>query len=445
MVRLWRDTDPPTSPGLRRSPWLASKRLPGPQDRALYRSFDFALRVGDVLLARGAAISDVEASVLTAATAMGLERAEADVTFTAITLSVRPDPAAPPVTAVRVVRVRADDHARLTLTHQLLLDLTQGKATREDALERLAAIEDQPPPYPRWLITLAWGVLAAAVVLLLGGGLLGAAVAFATGCLLDRIGRVLGRRAVPTFFLNVIGGTLATVVAVALVALGAPLAPSLVVSGGIIVLLPGVLLVTSMQDALTGFLVTGAARAFEVAILVAGIVAGVAIGLDIGQRFDVDMSVVFRGQPYEDLVLRAASGALAAAAVAFAAYTPRRLVPSAALAGAAGVITAAVTESVTDSAQAAVAVAGAVVGGLGYVLAQRQGALPLSLVVPGITPLLPGLQIYTSLLLLTDGRTNEGIVSLLDAVFRALALAAAVLLAETISRSVNTELIMAKR
>ncbi len=437
MVRLWRDTDPPTSPGLRRSPWATNKRLPGPQDRELYRSFDFSLRVGDMLLTRGAAVSDVEASVLAAATAMGLERAEADVTFTAITLSVRPDPEAPPVTAVRVVRARADDHARLTDAHGLLLDLTQGKVTREEAFERLTAIERQPRPYPRWFVTLARGVLAAAIVVLLGGGVLGATVAFATGCVLDRIGRVLAHRAVPTFFLNVIGGTLATVVAVALVALGAPISPALVVSGGIIVLLPGVLLVTSMQDALTGFLVTGAARAFEAMILVAGIVAGVAIGLDIGNRFDVDLSVVFRAQPYEELALRTAAAAVAAAAVAVGAYTPRRLVPSAALAGATGVVTAAIVETITDSAQAAVAVAGAAVGALGYVLAQRQRALPLSLVVPGITPLLPGLQIYTSLLLLTDGRTNEGIVSFLDAAFRALAVASAVLLAETISRSIS--------
>ena len=51
-------------------------------------------------------------------------------------------------------------------------------------------------------------------------------------------------------------------------------------------------------------------------------------------------------------------------------------------------------------------------------------------VVPGIMPLLPGLVIYRGSLLLTSGDTVEGLVVLLEAAVRMLALAAGALLGE---------------
>ncbi len=139
--RVWADEDPPTLihgvPPL--DLWDVQRPLPAPADVEQQRSFDFAHRVGAVMLARGASMDDVEASIRAAALAMGLPSPEVDVTFTSIVVSVRPDPSQPPLTSVSVVRQRSDDHSRLADTHQLLIALASGSLNRAQAFERLAA------------------------------------------------------------------------------------------------------------------------------------------------------------------------------------------------------------------------------------------------------------------------------------------------------------------
>jgi uncharacterized membrane protein YjjP (DUF1212 family) len=80
------------------------------------------LRLGDLLVASGAATSDVEASVMAAASALGVPRTEVDVTFNAVTIMLFRDDG-PPVTQVRVVRQRSANYARLVAIHSLVVDL----------------------------------------------------------------------------------------------------------------------------------------------------------------------------------------------------------------------------------------------------------------------------------------------------------------------------------
>ncbi|MGA7690225.1 MAG: threonine/serine exporter family protein [Jiangellales bacterium] len=61
---------------------------------------------------------------------------------------------------------------------------------------------------------------------------------------------------------------------------------------------------------------------------------------------------------------------------------------------------------------------------------QRWRTLSLVFLVPGILPLLLGLVLYRASLLLAAGETTGGVVVLLDAAVRMLALAAGVLLGE---------------
>ncbi len=83
-----------------------------------------------------------------------------------------------------------------------------------------------------------------------------------------------------------------------------------------------------------------------------------------------------------------------------------------------------------DSTTFATGVAAVVVGVVAGAMATRWRTLALVFVVPGIMPLLPGLVIYRGSLLLTSGDTVEGLVVLLEAGVRMLALAAGALLGE---------------
>ncbi|MDJ0114592.1 threonine/serine exporter family protein, partial [Rhodococcus erythropolis] len=79
----------------------------------------------------------------------------------------------------------------------------------------------------------------------------------------------------------VVGGLIAAAPAATLYTfqdqLGISIRPSLVIAAGVVVLLSGLSLVGSVQDAIMGAPITAVARFFEVVMMTGGIIAGVAI------------------------------------------------------------------------------------------------------------------------------------------------------------------------
>jgi uncharacterized membrane protein YjjP (DUF1212 family) len=110
-------------------------------------------------------------------------------------------------------------------------------------------------------LTTGWAGLAAAVALLLGGPPVIWTTAFVVTACIDRLGRLLGRWGVAPFFLQMVGGLVATVSTLGLFAVGAlPPAtePSLVIAASITVLLSGLSVMSAVQDAISGHPVTAA-------------------------------------------------------------------------------------------------------------------------------------------------------------------------------------------
>jgi len=399
------------SGGIRRASGLALPlpkpvRLPEPEEREAYRILSFGVRIGASLLSCGAGTADVEATMLAAVHACGLRECEVDVTFTSISVSyVRGDDLAP-VTSMRVVRRRALDYTRLTEVANLVEDLVQGRLNRADAMARLDRSDSAPHPYPRWRVSIATASLAAAIVVLLGG------------------------TAVPA---------LATAIAVFLFSVNVPVAPSLVVSAGIILLLPGVILVGSVQDAISGFLVTATARALEVLLLVAGIISGVALGLYLAVRLDAQVQILDAAVPLRLLPVAVAAAVSGSICFAYSNYAPRRALLSAGLAGGLGYLLANLLERAGFPDPLSAGVAAVVVGFGSYALAGRQRIPPLILVVPGITPLLPGLTLYRAMFQLTAGEPFTGLLTALEATSIGVALAAGVIFGELIAQPVRRE------
>jgi uncharacterized membrane protein YjjP (DUF1212 family) len=215
---------------------------PVPAEEA-HRALDLALRAGEVLLSCGAGAADVVATCVAITEACGLSRVECDITFTSLSISWQPAVEVAPVTAMRLVRVRALDYTRVTGVPDLVQDLVDGRTTRAEAEERLRAVVRARHPYRRPVVTGARAALAAAVAVLLGAGAVVTAVAFAATVVVDLVTTRMARNGVPLFYQNVVGGLVATAAALLLVAAGVGALPGLVVAGGIVLLLPGVTLV----------------------------------------------------------------------------------------------------------------------------------------------------------------------------------------------------------
>jgi uncharacterized membrane protein YjjB (DUF3815 family) len=250
--------------------------------------------------------------------------------------------------------------------------------------------------------------------------------------------RLLDRRGLPLFFQQVVGAALATGVAVVLVAWDVDVRSSLVVAAGIVVLLAGLSLVGAAEDAISGFPVTAAARAFEVVTLTAGIVVGIAGVLDLAQRAQLPLDVVHSSSSGAPFGVGLAASAGIAGFWALACHARPRAIGLAAAAGALAWSTFWAASWVGSGPVVASGIAAVAIGFCGELLTERLRIPPLLVAVCGIVPLLPGLAIYQGLFaIVVDADIQGGLGALVGAAAVGLALASGVTLGEYLGRPVR--------
>ena len=408
--------------------------------RNVPRILDLSLRIGELLLASGEAAEDVEAAMLGIVHAYRLDHCEPQVTFTLIGISHQPSLVEPPVTADRVVRRRTSDYTRLAAVYKLVADITGEKVTVNDAYRRLAEIRRNRHPYPAWLLSLTTGLLAGAATFLVGGRVdakawLVFASAFVAAVLGDRLASLIARRGLPEFYQFVIAAMPAAISGIVLSFNDLGLRGSVVITGGLFALLPGRAMVAAVQDGLTGFYITAAARLLEVIYLVAGIVIGVMLILYLGVGFEAklnpDETLVGISSPPVQLV----AAMVLTLAFAMLLQTDRRNLPLVVLnsvVGWSGYGVLAYNAGVSPIV--ATGVAAGLVGLSGQLMARYRYASALPYVTAAIGPLMPGSAIYLGMLSFAQGHSSAGLVSISRAAALALALAIGVNLGGEIAR-----------
>jgi uncharacterized membrane protein YjjP (DUF1212 family) len=404
-----------------------------------YKTLDLSLRVGELLLSSGAGAADVAAQMLNVAHACGLRRVTADVTFTQLAMSHQAQYDQPSLIQLRQVRHRVIDYGDLTLVDHLIRELVNGDIDRDEASSRLARIVSSGHPLPRWSVTLGYGTMGSGVGLMLGGDWVVTIVAFVAAVGIDLTQRQLTRRRLPTFYQQVAGGLLATLLAAGVAATDLAADPSQVVTASIILLLAGVNFMGAIQDALTGFPLTAGARILEAILATAGVIAGVSGGLSLARALGVEFGHLDPGAlALSDLPLMALGGGVTAAAYAFSSYTPyRALLPIALIAAAATSVYHLVYEQALGIAWASSAGA-LLVGLVSYSVAGRVRVPALIVVVSAIVPMLPGLSIYRGLSLLAEGGAG-GLLSMVNAGAIAIALSSGVFLGEYVAQPLKRE------
>lgn len=411
--------------------------------REIHLTLDLCLRVGELLLSSGAGAADVTATMGAVAHHLGLRQVDIDVTFTALSMNYQRTFDEPPTLMMRHVRWRTIDYEDLTSVDHLVRDILDDQADLYLARSRMATIVSMGHAFPRWGVTLAWGVMSAAVGLFLGGGLVVAVVAAVSAVAIDRVQLLMTRRRLPFFYLQVAGGAIASLIAAAVAATPIEVDPSLVVTANIIMLLSGVGLMGAVQDALTGFYITSGARLIEAMMATAGIIAGVGVGLSVASAAGAPLGLLVPGRSGDlsDLPLMVGGAAVAAAAFSVACYAPwRSLLPTAVITAVAALIVETVEGNGLGRTVASAAAA-LFIGLVAYAVAGRVRVPPLIVAVPAIVPFLPGLSIYRGLSLLSEGGsgTSQGILSLMTALSVAIALASGVILGEYLAQPVKRE------
>lgn len=404
---------------------------------AVPRVLDLTLRIGELLLAGGEGAEDVEAAMFAVCRSYGLDRCEPNVTFTLLSISYQPSLVEDPVTASRTVRRRGTDYTRLAAVFQLVDDLSDPEAhiSLEEAYRRLAEIRRNRHPYPGWVLTLASGLLAGAASVLVGGDLI-VFVAAALGAMCgDRLAWLCAGRGLPEFYQFTVAAMPPAAIGIALTLAHVDVKASAVVTGGLFALLPGRALVAGVQDGLTGFYITAAARLLEVMYFFVGIVVGVLlmlyVGVQLGASLDPDAAFGDNNRPLWQI----SASMLLSLTFAVLLQQERSTVLAVTLnGGVAWSVYGAMHYVGEISPVASTAVAAGLVGLFGQLLSRYRFASALPYTTAAIGPLLPGSATYFGLLAIAQNNVDAGLVFLSQAAALAMAIAIGVNLGSEISR-----------
>lgn len=433
----------PLETRLRGTPYRDPVRMGSPERVPARHALEFCGTLAELLLRSGAGTAEVESAVIASGIALGLPAGEFDLDVSRSSALIVYSPADDdPLMVLRVVRGTSRDHSRLVAAHRLVAALVAGEVDRDQAAERLSEVQRATKPWPRWLVTLAWGGLAASAAVRFGGGLASTAAAFGVSCCVDVVGRVLARRGLQGFFLAALGALLVTVLAIALHVLDRRVVPGVVVAGGLVVLLPGLPVVAAMQDGVRGFPVTAVSRVFSAALTIAALLAGVALALRLGQLAGRPVVI---GNPAGDdslvsLPLRAPVAALGALCAGLAYRLPAGLLLPTAVTGGVGYSCLVAVTAWTASPIMGTGAACVAVGLLAGLFGQRCGVPAIALVVPATSPLLPGLALFEALQQLVaagGSAVNLGLARLVGAGAVALSIGTGVVLGEQLAAVVG--------
>ncbi|MEU9188034.1 threonine/serine exporter family protein [Streptomyces sp. NPDC048484] len=404
---------------------------------AVPRVLDLTLRVGELLLAGGEGAEDVEAAMFAVCRSYGLDRCEPGVTFTLLSISYQPSLVDDPVTASRTVRRRGTDYTRLAAVYQLVDDISddETEVSLEESYRRLAEIRRNRHPYSGWLLTLATGLLAGAASVLVGGDVIVFVAAVVGAMLGDRLAWLCAGRGLPEFYQFTVAAMPAAAMGAALTIAHVDVRASAVITGGLFALLPGRALVAGVQDGLTGYYITAAARLLEVMYFYVGIVIGVLVilyfGVKLGAELDPDAAQLSSNRPGWQI----AASMLLTLAFAILLQQERSTVLIVTLnGGVAWSVYGAMHYAGEISPVASTAVAAGLVGLFGQLMSRYRFASALPYTTAAIGPLLPGSATYFGLLAIAKSDVDEGLVSLTKAAALAMAIAIGMNLGSEISR-----------
>lgn len=401
-------------------------------------TINFVLDLGEALFRYGAGALEVETSVIAVSQAFGMKNTDVDITNQSISLNWAPEGKIP-YSRVRVVRSWSNNFKALAAVHRLVTDIIAGRLTRTESAHRLVEITREPKSYPRWMVTVAGAVFASFFASFLGAPMLDAAVGFLATIVVLWMSRQLTTWRVPEFYTLAAGGFTATAIAMGAFVLDANVTPSMVVAGGLMILLPSARIVSAIQDAINGFPITSAGRLVSAMIAFAGMTAGIMTAVVLADLLGAPPIEVAEGltRIYHPTVLVALvfCAAIAAAIVEQARW--RMLIPTGVV-SALGFSAFYVGEIVGLGERFTPIVGATVVGALGRAVALRMGAPQLVVAVPAMMFMLPGLMVFRGMyqIAIENSVTSmmAGLFEMFNAMIIIMAIAAGIVLGDVIMR-----------
>lgn len=365
------------------------------------------MRVGELMISNGAPAAEVTATMLRITASSGIRNVSVQVTLTEVSVSYLPDSESTPFTRIRAASSYTLDYAKLDAVERIATRYAQGSLELQDARQEVEKLWSKGRHYGVWTTYAGWAVMGAACALFFGGGPLVVVFAALAAGMLAGLLDLLGGWRLPEFYNNVVGGMFSVVMAMIVHAIDPTVNSSLVVVACIILILAGLTSVGAMQDAITGWYVTAAARLLQTFMLTIAAIIGVRAGILAADAMGMVISV----SPYLpttliSTIVSAVGGAGIGLGYSIGVQLPGRLMPWTTLMACGTSLLAFLLENGGMGRAWAVGLAAAAAGFASVLVARRVQTPAMILAAASVITMVPGSVIYRGLLGLGESAGN---------------------------------------
>ncbi len=233
-----------------------------------------AVRAGEIMMKSGAEIYRVEDTIVRICKACGIDNVEVFAMPTGIFVTLDNDLSNDSVsTYIRRIRSGETDLHKISLVNQFSREFTTTDLSIEAGMQRLDEIE-RGRRYHFTVRVIGAAVVAACFAVMFGGNAIDFGCAFITGTISYTLSRFLEKYEINFFIRGMCCCALAAFIALTIAASlkGASYGP--IISGTIMLFVPGVAITNSIRDFLSGDMLAGLTRMVEAILTAVSLAAG---------------------------------------------------------------------------------------------------------------------------------------------------------------------------
>lgn len=413
------------------------------------RGLRLAMTASDLLLSMGIAANSVVSRALDITEAYCDQPVSVTITYDLLYISQIRGFKEEPLTLVRPIPPRDINNMTIHAVQKLIYEIRTHSLSLSAAEARMDKILNHPANYPSWVPRLANIAIAPTIILMYSTNWRMIVLTAVAAILVDSIIIRLGRTLRVPFFRQAIASTFVTLVAAVCawaarehVGFFVGLHPTLIVVGGIFLLISGLAIVGAVQDALEEYYLTATARLLRVTLMTMGIVTGILIGIYLARKIGIGITVSPDPLSLTTLRFQILGAGLAAAAQALATQTRLRAVAWAGIIGGGSLVVMYSATKLGISIIPASGVAAAFVGVSAALFSRLWGTPASGIIASGILPLVPGVSLYTGLMQLVSYPPGNplflhGISTLFNTIGAALAIAIGASLGSLLGRPLH--------
>ncbi|WP_138206304.1 threonine/serine ThrE exporter family protein [Haloimpatiens lingqiaonensis] len=237
-----------------------------------------AAEAGKIILENGGETYRVEETIFRICSAYGEKSAESFVTPTGIVISISTNNKN--LSVVKRIKNRTVNLEKIQRVNDLSRKVCCNWMPLDEFKYELKKINNTPRYSGKTSIFFA-SLAASFFTLLFGGNMRDSIAAFLVGALIYKTSNILGKYNVNSFFVNILGGFMAALIAYIMVLFGIGSNIDKITIGSIMLLVPGLSITNAVRDTIAGDLVSGISRAIEAFLVAIGIAIGSGIVVKI--------------------------------------------------------------------------------------------------------------------------------------------------------------------